>query len=133
MATGLLLLAGCSSPSNADDVAQDKAQHRMIRRLEALPGAKVSASIESSVTQGSNNIGVQVRGPADATETELATVADRVERTIWRSRVDPLGRISINVTREGSPEPVMQRSYADEYDTTALRAKFGPRPDGLPG
>ena len=44
-----------------------------------------------------------------------------------------MGRISIDITREGSSVLVVQRLYQDEIETRPLGVKYGPRPDGLPG
>ena len=56
-----------------------------------------------------------------------------IERTIWLSRMDPLGRIGLIVRRQGDTDPVLERLYQDEVDTRPLAVKYGPRPDGLPG
>jgi hypothetical protein len=63
----------------------------------------------------------------------MNSVADALARAIWLSHLDPLGSISININRGNSSVPVHQRLYQDEIDTRKLRAKYGPRPDGLPG
>jgi hypothetical protein len=128
------LLAGCDSgPFGAEEAARQKAQDTVIRQLEALPGAKVNATIESSLDGGQNNVGVQARLPAAATVAQANALADSIERTIWLSHLDPLGRIGFNVTREGSSVPVLRRLYTSSLDTPPLRVKYGPRPDGLPG
>ena len=102
-------------------------------QLEALPGAKVTATVESSLDGGQNNIGVNARLPAAATVAQTNALGDSIERTIWLSRVNPMGRISIDITREGSSVSVQQRLYQFEIDTRPLGVKYGPRPDGLPG
>jgi len=131
------LLAGCGDIVNfgsqeAAD-AQKKASAVLIRQLEALPGAKVTATVESSLDGGQNNVGVQARLPAAATVPQTNALGDSIERTIWLSHLDPMGRISIDITRQGSRVPVQQRLYQDEIDTRPLGVKYGPRPDGLSG
>jgi len=129
------LLAGCDSgpPFGSEAAAHQKAQDTMIRQLEALPGATVTAHVTSSLDGGQGNVGVQARLPAVATVAQANALGDSIERTIWFSHLDPLGRISINVTREGSSVPVLRRLYQFEIDTRPLGVKYGPRPDGLPG
>ena len=130
------LLAGCDggpTPGSDAAVARQKANDTMIRQLEALPGAKVSATIESSLDGGQNNIEADAVLPVAATKAEANALGDSIERTIWLSHVDPLGRIGIIVTREGSSVQVLQRLYISSLDTPPLRVKYGPRPDGLPG
>jgi hypothetical protein len=134
----LLLLAGCGLANHgkdaaAKDAAQAKAKDRLISRLESMPGAKVSARITSGLDAGQNNIDVEVHVPAAATDAQVASLADRAERTIWLSHLDPLGRIGIDLLRQGTPDPVLERLYQDQIDTRKLRAKYGPRPDHLAG
>jgi hypothetical protein len=129
------LLAGCDTgpPFGAEEAARQKAQDTVIRQLEALPGATVTADVTSSLDGGQNNVGVDARLPAAATVAQTNALGDSIERTIWLSHLDPMGRISIDITREGSSVPVQQRLYQDEIDTRPLGVKYGPRPDGLPG
>jgi hypothetical protein len=129
----LVMLAGCagSHPKLPDQAAQKKASSDLISQLEALPGAKVTATIESSLDGGQGNVGAQARLPADATTAQLNAVGDSIERAIWLSHLYPLGTISINLTREESTVPVLQRLYIGT-NKEALGAKFGHRPDGRP-
>jgi hypothetical protein len=131
------LLAGCGDIVNFGSEeaahAQKKAGADLIRQLEALPGAKVNAKIESSLDGGQNNVGVQARMPAAATVAQANALGDSIERTVWLSHLDPLGLIGMNITREGSSVLVVQRLYQDEIETRPLGVKYGPRPDGLPG
>ena len=131
------LLAGCGDIVNFGSEeaahAQKQASTDLIRQLEALPGGKVTATIQSSLDGGQNNVGVQARTPASATVAQTNALGDSIERTIWLSHMDPMGRISINITHQGSGVPVQQRLYQDEIDTRPLGVKYGPRPDGLPG
>lgn len=129
------LLAGCNSSGlyGEEAAANQKAQDTVIRQLEALPGAKVNANIDSSLDGGQGNVGVQARLPAAATVAQINAIADSIERTIWLSHLNPLGRISISVFRQGDTDPVMQRLYQGEIDKRPLGVKYGPRPDGLPG
>jgi hypothetical protein len=129
------LLAGCDTgpPYGSEAAAHQKAQDTMIRQLEALPGATVSAHVTSSLDGGQGNVGVQARLPAAATVAQTNALGDSIERTIWLSHLDPLGRISINITREGSGVAVQQRLYQGDTDTPPLGVKYGPRPDGLAG
>jgi hypothetical protein len=128
----LVLVAGCagSHAGGPDATARNKAGAAMIAQLQALPGAKVSAHVTSSLDGGQGNVGVQAQLPAAAGTAALEAVGDSIERTIWRSHLDPLGRISINFTRAGSSASVGQRVYIGT-DKKALRDKYGPRPDGL--
>jgi hypothetical protein len=128
-----LLLAGCagSTPKLPDAAARKKAGTQLIRQLEALPGAKVTATIESSLDGGQGNVGAEAQLPADATDAQLNAVGDSIERTIWLSHLYPLGRININFTREGSSVRVLQRVYIGS-DKEKLGVKYGPRPDGRP-
>jgi hypothetical protein len=82
---------------------------------------------------GQNNIGAEVQMPATTTVARMNSVANTLERIVWLSHLDPLGRIGIDITRQGSSVSAVQRLYQDEIDTRKLRAKYGPRPDGLPG
>lgn len=127
------LLAGCDggpTPGSEAAVARQKANAALIQQLEALPGATVNATIESSLDGGQNNVGVDARLPATATVAQTNALGDSIERTIWLSHVDPMGSISIDITRQGSRVPVLQRLYQDRRP---LGVKYGPRPDGLPG
>jgi len=128
-------LAGCKAlpVCGAEEAAHKKAQDTMIRQLEALPGAKVTATVESSLDGGQGNVGVQARLPAAAAVAQANALGDSIERTIWLSHLDSLGSFGINITREGSSVPVLRRLYQGETETRPLRVKYGPRPDGLPG
>ena len=126
------LLTGCDTGSThrAEAAGQQKAQDTMIHQIEALPGAKVTATLESSLDGGQNNIDVDALLPATATTAQLNVMADTIERTIWLSQVDPLGRIGLTVGRQGVTRRVVQRLYQDRRP---LGVKYGPRPDGLAG
>jgi hypothetical protein len=131
------LLAGCGDIVNfgsqeAAD-AQKKASADLIRQLEALPGAKVTATVDSSLDGGQNNVGVNAQMPAAATVAQVNALGDSIERTFWLSHLDPLGRFGIDITRQGSMVPVLQRLYQDPIDRRTLGVKYGPRPGGLPG
>jgi len=130
------LLSGCGDIVNfgsqeAAD-AQKKASADLIRQLEALPGATVKGHVSSSLDGGQNNVGVDAQLPAAATVAQADALGDSIERTIWLSHLDPMGRISININRQGSSVSVQQRLYQGQTDTPPLRVKYGPRPDGLP-
>jgi hypothetical protein len=130
------LLAGCDggpTPGSEAAATRQKANDTVIRQLKALPGGKVNATIESSLDGGQNNIEADAVLPATATTAQANGMADSIERTIWLSRVDPLGRIGLTVRREGGVGPVLRRLYQFEVHTRPLRVKYGPRPDGLPG
>ena len=129
------LLAGCDTGPRfgAEEAAHKKAPDTMIRELEALPGATVKARVTSSLDGGQNNVGVQARLPAAATVAQTNALGDSIERTIWLSHLDPMGRINISITSEGSSVLVQQRLYQFEIDTRPLGVKYGPRPDGLAG
>jgi hypothetical protein len=130
------LLAGCDggpTPGSKTAVARQKANDTVIHQLEALPGGKVTATIESSLDGGQNNIEVRAVLPKTATTAQLNALGDSIERTIWLSHMNPLGRIGLIVRRQGDAEPVLDRLYQDEIDTRPLGVKYGPRPDGLPG
>jgi hypothetical protein len=129
------LLAGCVTgrPDTSEEAAAHlKAQDTMIRQLEALPGATVTAGVESGLDTGQNNVGVHARLPGKATVAEANALGDSIERIIWLSHLDPLGRISIALTRAGSAVRGQQRLYIGD-DKDALGVKYGPRPDGLTG
>jgi hypothetical protein len=129
-----IVLAGCASNHpGVPDATYQKARDALIAQLEALPGATVTATVESSVEAGRGNVGVNALLPAAATPAQLDAVGDSIERTIWLSQLDPLGRININLTREGSTVRVQQRLYHDAIDRKPLGVKYGPRPDSLPG
>ena len=129
------LLAGCDTGPRfgAEEAAHKKAPDTMIRELEALPGATVKARVTSSLDGGQGNVVVQVRLPASAAVAQANALGESIEHTIWLSHLDPLGAIAIDITREGSSVPVLQRLYQDQIDRRALGVKYGPRPDGLPG
>ena len=129
------LLAGCDGgppPGSEAAVARQKANNTMIRQLEALPGATVTADVTSGLDAGQNNVGVNAQLPAAATVAQANAMADSIERIIWLSHLDPIGRISIGVNRAGSSAPVV-RLYQDEIDTRPMGVKYGPRPGGLTG
>jgi hypothetical protein len=136
-AVGMGLLAGCGDIVNFGSEeaaqAQKKAADTMIRQLEALPGATVTADVESSLDGGVNNIEARAVLPKTATTAQLNVMADTIERTIWLSHVDPLGRIGLIVRRQGDTDPVLDRLYQGEIHSRPLGVKYGPRPDGLPG
>jgi hypothetical protein len=127
----LVLATGCGGNDSPDEAKQDEVKAKLVSRLESLPDAQVEVTIESSLSGGQNNVGVDVALPADASAAELDAVGEKVERTIWLSRLDPLGLININFTHEGSAERVEQRLYGGT-DKRQLADKYGPRPDGLP-
>ncbi len=128
------LLAGCiTGPSQRDEAAaQEQIRTALIRQLEALPGATITAAIQSGLDTGQNNVGAQARLPGEANESQTNVMADIIERTIWLSHLDPLGSISISFYRPGSNVRVLQRLYIGD-DKDALGVKYGPRPDGLTG
>lgn len=127
----LVLATGCGGDDSEDTAKQEEVRARLVSRLESLPDAEVDVRIESSLSGGQNNVGVDVALPADATAAQLDAVGEKVERTIWLSRLDPLGLININFTHEGSAARVEQRLYGGT-DKRQLADKYGPRPDGLP-
>jgi hypothetical protein len=129
----VVLLAGCGGdhPKLPDAAAQKKASTELIHQLEALPGAKVTATIESSLDGGQGNVGADAQLPEGATTAQLNAVGDSIERTIWLSHLYPLGRININFTRAGSSVRVLQRVYIGTAKEK-LGNKYGPRPDGRP-
>ena len=133
VSTGLLAGCGNGPDYRAVAAARQKAIDTVIRQLEQLPGGQVNANVESSLDGGQNNIEVDAVLPAAATTAQLSVMADTLERTIWLSHVDPLGRIGLVVRRQGDKDPVLERLYQDEIDTRPLGVKYGPRPDGLPG
>ncbi len=128
------LLAGCvTGPSQREEeAAQQKIRTALIRQLEALPEATVTARVQSGLDTGQNNVGVQVRLPSEATVSQNSALGDSIERIIWLSHLDPLGRISISFMLAGSSEPDQRRLYIGP-DKDALGVKYGPRPDGLTG
>jgi hypothetical protein len=128
------LLTGCSSNHpGVPDATYQKARKALITQLVALPGATITATIESSIEAGRGNVGVNAQLPAAATAAQLGAVGDSIERTIWLSQLDPLGRININLSREGSTVRVERRLYHDAIDRKPLGVKYGPQPDSLPG
>jgi hypothetical protein len=134
VSTGLLAACdGGPTPGSKAAVARQKANDTVISQLQALPGGKVTATIESSMDGGQNNIEADAVLPAMATTAQLNVMADTIERTIWLSHVDPLGRIGLMVSRQGDTDPALDRLYISSLDTPPLRVKYGPRPDGLPG
>ncbi len=129
----VVLVAGCAArPAVPDATAQKKISTALIRQLEALPGATITVDIESGLDSGQNNIRVDAQLPPAATPAQINALGDRIERIIWLSNLDPLGRIGINFTLAGSSEPDQRRLYIGD-DKDALGVKYGPRPDGLTG
>jgi hypothetical protein len=126
-------LAGCASdhPKLPDAAAAKKASTELISQLQALPGAKITATVESSLDGGQGNVGADAQLPSAATDAQLNAVGDSIERTIWLSHLYPLGRININFTRAGSSVRVLQRVYIGTAKEK-LGDKYGPRPDGRP-
>jgi hypothetical protein len=130
----ITLATGCTSFDPRSQANADKQiRANLVKQLETLPGLTVTASIESSLAGGQNNLGAAARVPASTTVARMNVVADTLERIVWLSHLNPLGTISIDVRRQGSSVSAVQRSYYIEEDTRKLRAKYGPRPDGLPG
>lgn len=128
----VVLAAGCGGDHRGvPDATYQKSRTDLIRALEALPGAKVTAHVESSVEEGRGNVTADAVLPATASTAQIDAMADSLERTIWLSHLDPLGRIGLNLSRQGSTVRVLQRLYQDEISTRPLRVKYGPRPDGL--
>lgn len=127
---GVVTVSGCAgSHASGQDATYQKTRSDLIRQLEALPGATVTAHVESSVEEGRGNVTADAVLPKSASLAQVNAMADTIERTIWLSHLDRLGRIGVNLRRQGSPVRVLQRLY--QSDTRPLRAKYGPRPDGL--
>ena len=128
-----LSLAGCGGdhPKLPDAAAAKKASTELISKLEALPGAKITATVDSSLDGGQGNVGADAQLPTEATDAQVNAVGDSIERTIWLSHLYPLGRININFTRAGSSVRVLQRVYIGTAKEK-LGDKYGPRPDGRP-
>jgi hypothetical protein len=61
----------------------------------------------------------------------MDAIVETIERTVWRSHLDPLGPIDINIRRQRNS--VRATRGGVYHDSSELRAKYGPRPDGLPG
>ena len=130
------LTTGCG---RGDRIARIDATYKrtkadLFRQINALPpsslhGATRKTSIESSLDGGQGNVSINATMPATATIARRNAVADTLERTVWLSHLDPLGRISIGISRDGRPPFEVQRIW--QADTDPLRAKYGPRPDGL--
>ena len=128
--------AGCGG---GDRIARIDATYKrtkadLLQQIDALPpaslyGAKVRAHVTSSLDGGQGNVGVDAKLPATATFVQMNSVADTIERTVWLSHLDPLGRISIGVSRVGRPPFEVERLW--QSDREPLRIKYGPRPDGL--
>jgi hypothetical protein len=56
----------------------------MIRQLEALPGATVTADVTSGPDAGQNNVGVHARlSAAAATVAQANDMADSIVRITW--------------------------------------------------
>ena len=129
------LTTGCGGGRSARvEETYKRTKADLLRQIDALPpaslyGAKVRAHVTSSLDGGQGNVGVDAKLPATATFVQMNSVADTIERTVWLSHLDPLGRISIGVSRIGRPPFEVERLW--QSDTEPLRAKYGPRPDGL--
>jgi hypothetical protein len=125
-----ILATGCSTGDPRVQAATDKGTRaNLISQLESLPGLTVDADVKSSLDGGQGNVGVHVTVPVAESTAQINSVADSLERTVWLSHLDPLGVISIVIFRRGSAVKSLQRLYLD--DRSELRAKYGPRPDGL--
>jgi hypothetical protein len=125
-----VMVTGCGgSNAGPSDAKYQKSRSALIRQLEALPGATVTAHVESSVEEGRGNVTADAVLPKTASTAQVNAMADSLERTIWLSHLDPLGRIGLNLSLQGSSVRVLQRLY--QSDTKPLREKYGPRPDGL--
>lgn len=129
-ALSVAMVTGCGgSSAGVSDAKYQKTRSALIRQLEALPGAKVTAHVESSLEEGRGNVTADAVLPKTASTAQVNAMADSLERTIWLSHLDPLGRIGLNLSLQGSSVRVLQRLY--QSDTKPLRDKYGPRPDGL--
>ena len=130
------LTAGCGGDRR---IARMEATYKrtkadLFRQIDTLPptslyGATLKTYIESSLDGGQGNVNINATMPATATVAQMNALADTLERTVWLSHLDPLGRISLGVSRVGRPPFEVERLWQD--DTEPLRAKYGPRPDGL--
>ena len=115
------------------DATYTRTKADLFRQIEALPpsslhGATRKTYIESSLDGGQGNVDIDAAMPVTATVAQKNALADTLERTVWRSHLNPLGRISIGVSRDGRPPFGVDRLY---QASDPLRAKYGPRPDGL--
>ncbi len=129
------LTAGCGGDRRIArmDATSKRTKADLLRQIDALPpaslyGAKVRAHVTSSLDGGQGNVGVDAKLPATATFVQMNKVADIIERTVWLSHLDPLGTIGIGVSRVGRPPFEVERLW---QSSDPLRAKYGPRPDGL--
>jgi hypothetical protein len=112
------------------DATYRRTSAELIRQLDTLPGLTVDAQVDSSFTQGRGNVNADVTVPVAATTAQMDVIVETIERTVWLSHLDPLGPIGINIRRQGSS--VRARPGGVYHDSSELRAKYGPRPDGLP-
>jgi len=129
------LLAGCGDIVNFGSEEAAHAQKKagdLVRQLEALPGGKVTATIESGLNGGQNNIEARAVLPATATTAQLNVMADTIERTIWLSRVDPLGRIGLIVRRQGGTDPCWRGSTSVPLTRPRWVSSAGLGPTGSP-
>jgi hypothetical protein len=124
------LVTGCvDSHVGVSDATYTRTSADLVRQLKALPGLTVDTHVESSFETGRGNVFADVAVPVASTVAQIDAVVDTIERTVWLSHLDPLGSISINVTRRGSSASVRQRLYegrANRWRST------GPDPTACP-
>ncbi len=129
------LTTGCGGGRGARvEATYKRTKADLFRQIGALPpsalyGATLKTYIESSLDGGQGNVNINAAMPATATVAQKNALADTLERTVWLSHLDPLGRISIGISRDGRPPFQVDRLYQSNRDP--LRIKYGPRPDGL--
>lgn len=116
------------------DATYKRTRADLLRQISALPpsalyGATLTTSIESSLDVGQGNVAINAAMPVTATVAQKNALADTLERTVWLSHLDPLGVISIGISRDGRPPFEVDRLW--QADTEPLLIKYGPRPDGL--
>jgi hypothetical protein len=123
-AAALAVLTGCSysAEPSKDNLAASQA---ISKRLEALPGViRVDGGYARDVENpGSASFSIGVRRG-----TDLAKIADAAVEAVWRSRIDPIGSMSVFVAEHDDPDVHLRRFADYKLDKAKLERRYGPRP-----
>jgi hypothetical protein len=120
------VLSGCGGshspkPSKANVAESEAISHH----LDRLPGVvRVDGGYARDLENpGSASFSIGVRDDVD-----LAAIADKTIEAVWRSKLDPIGSMSVLVGRYDDPSVGLRRHADFRLDKATLEHRYGPRP-----
>lgn len=126
----IVVLTGCSlsgrSAQKAEQQARNDAETAAIQsELAKVPGVVgVKVLYSNYITEpGSGSASLIVEHG-----TDLEPVADLTVGVVWRSRLDPLKSIRVDVVDDRDRTVGMERTYVVFDHQAELEARYGPRP-----